>query len=67
MMGEDGPHSPMMSMSRVMRFPTAVERDPAIEAWMGAHAGPLGAIARRWFEVMIETAYADMKRRVQEE
>ena len=35
-----------------MRFPTAVKRDPAIEAWMAEHAGELGAIARRWFEVM---------------
>ena len=29
-----------------------VERDPAIEAWMEAHAGDLGAMAREWFEVM---------------
>lgn len=35
-----------------MRFPTAVERDPAIEAWFDAHAGELGAIARTWFAVM---------------
>jgi hypothetical protein len=35
-----------------MRFPGAVERDPAIEAWMQRHADALGAIARRWFEVM---------------
>jgi hypothetical protein len=35
-----------------MRFPTAVKRDRAIEVWMGAHSGELGAIARRWFEVM---------------
>lgn len=35
-----------------MRFPTAVERDPAIEVWMDEHADELGAIARRWFEVM---------------
>ena len=30
----------------------AVERDPAIDAWMKAHAGELGAIAHTWFEVM---------------
>lgn len=36
----------------LMRFPTAVERDPAIEVWMHEHANELGAIARRWFEVM---------------
>jgi hypothetical protein len=35
-----------------MRFPGAVERDPAIEAWMQRHADALGAIARRWFEAM---------------
>ena len=29
-----------------------VEHDPAIDAWFDAHAGELGAIARRWFEVM---------------
>jgi hypothetical protein len=35
-----------------LRFNGAVERDPAIEAWMKDHAGELGAIARHWFEVM---------------
>lgn len=35
-----------------LTFNGTVERDPAIEAWMKAHAGELGAIARRWFEVM---------------
>jgi hypothetical protein len=35
-----------------LRFNGAVERDPAIAAWMRAHAGDLGAIAHRWFEVM---------------
>jgi hypothetical protein len=35
-----------------MRFPAAVGRDPAIERWMHDHPGDLGAIARRWFEVM---------------
>jgi hypothetical protein len=39
-------------MSQLMRFPAAVERDPAIEVWMREHADQLGAIARRWFEVM---------------
>jgi hypothetical protein len=39
-------------MSRLFRFPTSVERDPAIEAWMHQHADALGAIAQRWFEVM---------------
>lgn len=35
-----------------MRFPNSVKRDPAIAAWMNEHAGELGAIAQRWFEVM---------------
>jgi hypothetical protein len=39
-------------MSDLFRFPTAVERDPALEGWMQEHPGELGAIARRWFEVM---------------
>jgi hypothetical protein len=36
----------------LLRFNGAVERDPAIEAWMKEHTGDLGVIARRWFEVM---------------
>lgn len=39
-------------MSQLFRFSSSVRRDPAIEAWMREHAGELGAIARRWFEVM---------------
>jgi hypothetical protein len=35
-----------------MRFPTAVEREPAIAVWMREHAGELGVIAKRWFDVM---------------
>ncbi len=35
-----------------LRFNGAVERDPAIDAWMKAHTGELGAIARKWFEAM---------------
>ena len=35
-----------------LRFNGAVERDPRIDAWMKEHAGGLGAIAHRWFEVM---------------
>jgi hypothetical protein len=38
--------------SLFLRFPGSVKRDPAIEAWMHEHSGELGAIARRWFEVM---------------
>jgi hypothetical protein len=41
-----------MTRTDLLRFDGAVERDPAIDAWMEAHAGELGAIAHRWFEVM---------------
>jgi hypothetical protein len=34
-----------------MRFPTAVPRQPAIDAWLDAR-GALGGIARRWFTLM---------------
>lgn len=37
-----------------LRFNGAVERDPAIHSWMKEHAGELGAIAHRWFDVMRE-------------
>jgi hypothetical protein len=36
----------------LLRFNGAVERDPAIDAWMKAHAGEPGEIAQQWFEVM---------------
>jgi hypothetical protein len=38
--------------AELLRFDGAVERDPAITAWMKAQAGELGAIARQGFEVM---------------
>jgi hypothetical protein len=38
--------------TELLRFDGAVERDPAIDAWMKQHAGELGAIAHQWFEVM---------------
>lgn len=38
--------------AEILRFNGAVERDPAIDAWMQQRAGELGAIAHRWFEVM---------------
>ena len=37
---------------QLLRFDGAVERDPAIDAWLSEHRGELGAIAREWFEVM---------------
>ncbi len=39
-------------MNELMRFPSSVKRDPAIEGWMKEHAGELGAIAESWFQVM---------------
>jgi hypothetical protein len=37
---------------QLLRFNGAVERDPAIDAWMKEHGDELGAIAHKWFEVM---------------
>ena len=39
-------------MNRLMRFPSAVKRDPDIDAWMNEHSDELGVIARHWFDVM---------------
>ena len=38
--------------TELLRFNGAVERDPAIDAWMKGHAGELGTLAREWFEAM---------------
>jgi hypothetical protein len=38
--------------SNFLRFNGAVERDPAVDAWMRSHAGELGALAQEWFEEM---------------
>ena len=35
----------------LLRFDGAVERNAAVDAWLNAHAGELGAMARAWFEV----------------
>ena len=37
---------------QLLRFDGALERDPAIDAWLNQHPGELGAIARHWFEAM---------------
>lgn len=39
-------------MSQLLRFNGSLEHDPAVDAWMDEHPGELGAIARRWFQVM---------------
>jgi hypothetical protein len=38
--------------TQLLRFNGAVERDPAIDAWMNERQSELGAIARRWFDEM---------------
>ena len=42
----------MTMRTELLRFNGTLERDPAIDAWMKEHAGELGSIAHRWFEVM---------------
>lgn len=41
-----------MIRTELFRLNGAVERDPAIDAWMKEHPDELGAIAQKWFEVM---------------
>ena len=41
-----------MPAERLFRFPGAVRRDPAVDAWMRERPPELGAIARHWFDVM---------------
>jgi hypothetical protein len=40
------------SATPILRFTGAVKRDPAVDVWLGDRPGPLGAIARTWFERM---------------
>jgi hypothetical protein len=39
-------------MSQLLRFPSSVKRDSAIDLWIQEHSGILGSIAQRWFEVI---------------
>jgi|GEM_PF-232894 len=41
-----------MKKTQLLRYPSAAKRSPAVDAWMRAHRGELGAIAQRWFELM---------------
>jgi hypothetical protein len=41
-----------MMRVELFRVNGAVERDPAVDAWLKEHRGELGAMAREWFEVM---------------
>ena len=36
-------------MSRLLRFPTAIARDAAVDAWFDSRPTELGEIAREWF------------------
>jgi len=49
---EGNSQNAMTMKMELLRFNGAVERDPAIDAWMKEHAGVLGAIAHQCFEVM---------------
>jgi hypothetical protein len=42
----------MTTRTELFRLNGAFERDPAIDGWMKEHAGELGTIAQKWFEVM---------------
>ena len=39
-------------MDALFHFPKAVRHDPAVENWLREHSGPLGAIARHWFQAL---------------
>jgi hypothetical protein len=39
--------------SQLLTFTGSVRRDPAVDRWLAARSGELGAIARRWFAVML--------------
>jgi hypothetical protein len=41
-----------MIRATLFEFPTATRRDAAVEEWFDARPSELGAIARRWFDVM---------------
>ena len=47
-----GPALDESAMNGLFLLPSSIKRDPAINRWMESHAGELGPIARRWFEVM---------------
>ena len=40
--------------NRLLRFPSAVEHDLAIDGWLDGRSGVLGATARQWFARMRE-------------
>lgn len=36
-------------MERIFLFPNTQKRDPAVDAWLEAHGGEVGRLARHWF------------------
>lgn len=42
----------MTTRTELFRLNGTVERDPEIDRWLKEHRGELGAMARKWFEVM---------------
>ena len=38
-----------MVVNRLLRFPSAIGRDPGVDAWFDDRGPQLGAIAREWF------------------
>jgi hypothetical protein len=43
---------PKPALSSLFLFPSALRRDPAVDAWFADRPTELGAIAKRWFDVM---------------
>ena len=43
-----------LTLSAILRFPTAVERDPAVDSWLNGPPEDLRSIARTWFHRMRE-------------
>ncbi len=41
-----------LTVSEMLRFDGAVERDPAIDVWLGQQSEALGSFARKWFDAM---------------
>jgi hypothetical protein len=41
-------------MDELMRFPSAVRRDPAVDAWLGAQREDLRPLVTAWFERLRE-------------
>ncbi|KQV48929.1 hypothetical protein ASC95_22180 [Pelomonas sp. Root1217] len=41
-----------MKTDGLFRFPAATRHDAGVVAWMDAHPGELGDLARHWFDVM---------------